>query len=179
MEEKIKKIIKNENITLANGDTCLYVPRAEKMAKEEIDFIKENKPEFLRLIPVVQKEQEIERENERIESYRFLEEKLSKILIESDDDEEKFQELMSKIKNLRYYNNDEESEGLNIAVESNKTELLQEAQKHCKHKIEIRTNRTSTNDYRKLIIRTVSCDKCHLHKQVSVSEDISGTVLYF
>lgn len=84
-------------------------------------------------------------------------------------DDEKCQEIMKQQK--KGYSG-AESEGLNLAVASQNTEIRKKAQKHCDHEFETEFFHDYTQDSRKRLERTVKCKKCGFEQVDVVKEKV-------
>lgn len=121
------------------------------------------------------KEVDAENKQKDIEKYMPLQKQLPEIdFPEGGNDDEKVRELLEQASNQPHFSGPE-TDGLNLASESQANKLRKEAHKYCNHETEVSYWRTYTNDARKKIERTVECEKCGLSRKDSASEEVSET----
>lgn len=179
MKNKIKELIQKGNVRLYNFENLQADPG--KLTNAEIEILKNNKPEILEYLKEKERderENRIKEEEKRITEYDNLMLKLPAIpKYENTPDEEKFQILIEKAKSLKYYGGIED-DGIDLAISAGKEKIMKEARQYCNHNIEIKYNYTYTQDARRLIERTIECEKCGLYRKDSVSEELSPEAIW-
>jgi len=180
MKQEIKIIIEKGNFSLIDNDTHIS-GNPKHLTTQETQTAKKHKEEIIEYL-ISQRQQKEEREKieeeKRQQEYDILKAQLSPIPeFKNTPNEEKFQELKAKANAIHYYSG-AESDGLNLAVDSQKSEIMKEARKYCKHNIEINYNYTYTHDARKLITRIIKCEKCGLYQKDGASEELSPEAIW-
>jgi len=179
MKKEIKELIIKGNVRLYNSENLQA--NAGELTPEEIGILKNNKLkilEYLKQKEIDEAKRRIEEEEKRIAKYDNLKKQLPAIPeYKNIPDEEKFRALTQKAQSLKYYGGTED-DGLDIAISAEKERIMKEARQYCQHEIQIEYNYTHTYDARKLIERTIECEKCGLYRKDTVSEKLSSEAIW-
>ena len=173
-EKMEREIIERGGLKEKNGH--IYCDFPKNLKPEEIANIKENKEKYISLLVEIRNEKEKTRKEKENKKYEPLEAELPERKIESENNDEKAQEILSKM-DKRHFRG-EEDDGLNHAIAAHNFKLQAEAQKYCRHELRADIWRTYTSDARLKVERTISCKKCGLYIQDTVSEPVSENAMW-
>jgi len=169
---KLKKIIKKYQLKLYR-DTQL-IAGVKNISQEDMIYITKYKDKIRDVIIKENKKQEKIKKREKEKKYAHLKTQLPPLRkYNTKNNDKKAQEFLDKANKISYYSDDDEDDGLNLAVSSNKEKIRKEARKYCNHDFDISYYKTYTADARKLLERTVECKKCGLYYKDKVSDPLS------
>jgi hypothetical protein len=139
----------------------------KKNKKEILDNIDDIRSELYREEKNIENEEKEKREAEEKIEYaplmKFLDGKYP-IRKNINADENKYNEMVNKINNFKNkYQNEGEDEGLFHAGEHEKSKLIMELKECCNHKYTIKYEKDrmgSSDNYAKVLIRKIHCEKC-------------------
>lgn len=90
-----------------------------------------------------------------------------------DGNQSEYTRLMAGANQIRFFNGPE-MDGVNMAANRRKNELLREARTHCNHQFVETIEKTLTFDSRRKVTKVHKCSICGLKIKNSVEEDISN-----
>jgi hypothetical protein len=187
--------IKGSVLTLSiTGDTFIVEVRNQKVKLDHIQFHKGvlqlgringtraqaeiPKNEHYKITALKRKLEKVQQEKKE-NDYAFLIEKLPQRKLKGGNDNKKAKKLLDLANKQTFYSNDDEDEGLNLAVQSEIESLRSQAYKHCTHtEIDISYSYGFTADARQKLTREMKCNTCGKTIRDSASEDLPESAIW-
>ena len=167
---ELKEFVKKYQIDACQDGKDRKIRADSSIARcpSDIEYLKSHKAEIIQYLDSERDRGIAEEEAKNRAKYAELIAQLPERKIENTPDENKFNEIISRVSHHHFTG--EEEDGLNLALRASNNEIYREAGKYCNHDLNTEYQYTYTQDGRKKLIRTISCAKCQLYIRDIVEE---------